>query len=90
MTTSYKIPLNAVNKDYNNFQMIEYNELFQYPSRYPYILSYLRKNSLLFEDMYFPISESKQIIGHGLAKEIHQVILWKRVNELKKHKNVRF
>jgi len=56
MTTSYKIPLNAVNKDYNNFQMIEYNELFQYPSRYPYILSYLRKNNLLFEDMYFPIS----------------------------------
>jgi len=48
MTTSYKIPLNAVNKDYNNFQMIEYTELFQYPSRYPYILSYLRKNSLLF------------------------------------------
>ena len=24
MTTSYKTPLNAVNKDYNNFQMIEY------------------------------------------------------------------
>ena len=68
MTTAYKTPLNAVNKDYNNFQMIEYTELFQYPSRYPYILSYLRKNNLLFEDIYFPITEGKLIVGPSLVK----------------------
>ena len=43
-----KVPLNAVKKDYNNFEFIEYNEFFQYPARFPYILSYLRKNNLRF------------------------------------------
>lgn len=52
----FKIPLNAVNRDYNDFQLIEFNDFFQYPSRFPYILSYLRKNNLLFEDIYFPVN----------------------------------
>ncbi len=70
--------------------MIEYRELFHYPARYPYILSYLRKNNMLFEDMYFPINETKQIMGTGLLKEIGFPILWKRINHLVYKRNVRF
>jgi hypothetical protein len=60
--------------------MIEYKELFQYPARYPYILSYLRKNNMLFEDMYFPTNDPKHIFGSGLLKEANEPLEWRRIN----------
>lgn len=70
--------------------MIEYKELFQYPARYPYILSYLRKNNMRFEDIYFPITDPKHTFGAALLKEIGHPLLWRRINQITRRHNVRF